>query len=221
MIAGDRFYLGHLGKTPVYIVPEAAFSLLFIWAFWSDGTFPGFLLAVMAFITVILIHESGHAVVARINGMQGVSITLSAMGGYCNYSGEHRPSSELAISLAGPIVNLATAGILWLVVTYQPHLVSGFPEMVLQYGFVVFWASVVLGCFNLLPIYPLDGGQATLAAARMVTRNEANARRFTLSVAVAGVIPALVIMHLVGLRIDYFTFFIFAMLLFSAFRALR
>lgn len=218
MLADGRFYLGHLGKTPVYVAPEAALNLLLVWM-WCDKTLPGFLVVLMAFIVVILVHESGHAVLARAMGMHGISITLSAFGGFCSYGGDRQPRRELPIILAGCAFNLLTALGLWLI---DQHLfnIDRMDPLLASFYWATFSFSLVLGLFNLLPIYPLDGGQATLAISRMIARSDANARRFTLSVTVASAIGAVALLSWLG-WIGMFTFFILAMLLFSAFRDLR
>lgn len=216
MLADGRFYLGHLGKTPVFVAPEAAFNLLLVWM-WCDKTLPGFLAVLMAFIVAILIHESGHAVLARAMGMHGISITLSAFGGFCSYGGDRQPRRELPIILAGCAFNLLTALGLWLV---DRHLfnIDTVDPLIARFYWATFSFSLVLGIFNLLPIYPLDGGQATLAISRMVARNDANARRFTLSVTVAGCLCLLPLVWYFGM---FFTVFILLMLLLAAFRDLR
>jgi len=214
-----RFYLGHLGKTPVYVAPDAVLNLLLVWM-WCDKTLQGFIVVLMAFLTVILVHESGHAVTARLLGMQGISITLSAFGGYCSYAGDRRPRTELPISLSGPIANLLTAGILWLLAAYGGLSLARFDPLLHSFFQALFAFSLILGIFNLLPIYPLDGGQAVLAVSRMAARSDANARRFTLSLTVAS--AAMILLALVYFqRTDFFLFFIVGLLLWTAFRDLR
>ena len=219
MLGGQPFYLGHLGKTPVYVSPDAVLNLLLIWM-WCDKTLAGFVVMLMGLVTVILIHEAGHATMARITGMQGITIVLAAFGGFCSYGGSRSPKTELPIALAGPVANLLTAAILWLVIRHVPGLES-LDVLIQNFIFYVMVMSLVLGLFNLLPIYPLDGGQATLAMSRLVTPNDANARRFTLSVTVAAIPATIMAMYALQLGIGLWTLFIFAMLLMSAFRDLR
>jgi Zn-dependent protease len=214
----NAFYLGHLGKTPVYVAPEAALNLILVWMM-CDQTLPGFVVVLMAFLIAVLVHESGHAILARAQGMSGISITLAAFGGFCSYHGDRKPTRELPIILAGCAFNLLTALGLYLAAQHLLPLQQLDP-LFQQFARTLFWFSLFLGLFNLLPIYPLDGGQATLAISRLIARNDANARRFTLSMSVAGAIGAVAILgalHMIGM----FTFFILAMLLFAAFRDLR
>ncbi len=219
MLGGQPFYLGHLGKTPVYVLPDAILNLLLIWM-WCDKTLAGFVVMLMALLTVILIHEAGHAAMARVIGMQGITIVLSAFGGFCSYGGSRSPKTELPISLAGPGANLLTAAVLWLALRHVPGL-DHLDPLILSYVFYAMVMSLVLGLFNLLPIYPLDGGQATLAVSRMTAQSDANARRFTLSVTVAAIPATIMAMYALNLGIGLWTLFIFAMLLMAAFRDLR
>jgi Zn-dependent protease len=93
--------------------------------------------------------------------------------------------------------------------------------MIAKFLIAVMFMSFFLGLFNLLPIYPLDGGQATLAASRMVVTKEANARRFTLSLAVVTAFAVFAgYVSFIG-QPSLFTIIILGLLLFSAFRDLR
>jgi stage IV sporulation protein FB len=108
----------------------------------------------------ILIHELGHAVVARTTRARP-AIALTGFGGLTTYvpPAPLTRARSFAISVAGPGVGLAAAAVLWLVANaveptaaHDSYLREG-----LRYGlFTTFWWSVL----NLLPILPLDGGQA-------------------------------------------------------------
>jgi Zn-dependent protease len=111
--------------------------------------------AAALFFTSLLLHELGHAVVARREGMEISGITLWLFGGVSRFKGAF-PSAgaEFRIAIAGPLVTLVIGAVLVLVggaVTF-PSAVDG----------VVVWLGVVnlflLG-FNLLPAFPLDGGR--------------------------------------------------------------
>jgi stage IV sporulation protein FB len=107
----------------------------------------------------IVIHELGHALVARRFGVTP-HVALHMLGGttYMAGSGLTRPQGML-VTLAGPAAGLA----LWLLVRYlAPGLIGGAPGG----SYVVFYAVTFLlfinlywTLFNLLPILPLDGGQ--------------------------------------------------------------
>lgn len=102
----------------------------------------------------VLIHELGHALVARHFGHR-VRIELHGMGGTCWHEGARLPTSKnVAISLAGPFAGFALGAVFFFVDAFVPV------EHPLWRMFVgdVLWSSVFYGALNLLPILPLDGG---------------------------------------------------------------
>jgi Zn-dependent protease len=116
--------------------------------------------ASLAFFASILLHEMGHAVQARRDGMQIDGITLWLFGGVARFSGMF-PSAgaEFRIAVAGPLVSLALAGGL-----LGATLIPGLPEPV---DGVCAWLGIInaaLLVFNLIPALPLDGGRMLRAA---------------------------------------------------------
>jgi Zn-dependent protease len=105
----------------------------------------------------ILVHEMGHALVARAAGAEPV-VELHGMGGLTSWSGAHDLSRGrmLAISIAGPGCGLLLGGLLW--VLYDNGLGAGSPLVRISLQEAVF-INVLWGALNLLPILPLDGGQ--------------------------------------------------------------
>ncbi|MCL2370580.1 MAG: site-2 protease family protein [Firmicutes bacterium] len=110
----------------------------------------------VAYVIAVILHELAHSEVAAKRGYVLNDIKLMPFGASLSGDFENvKPADELIIALAGPLFSLALAVIfvaLWWVVptTYF------FSQM-----FVT--ANVFLFAFNMLPIYPLDGGRATLA----------------------------------------------------------
>ena len=172
----------------------------------------------MVFLLTILLHELGHALVALAQGMMGVSITLSALGGYCSYSGERHPYREFLISLTGPVTNLFIAWICYLITTnirIDDVLLRFFVEQML------YW-NLVLGILNLIPIYPLDGGQVALSLCRLFSKNDRFSRSFTLGLSVVAAVGALsVLIALNQGEFPIFNLVLVMILLASAFRDLR
>lgn len=124
---------------------------------------------VVVFIS-ILIHEMGHAVVQQFYGGHPW-ITLYSFGGLasCNDC-DRRPWSQILISLAGPFAGFFLAGfvisILFALKRLQPFELDWIPVQWVLFGSmtdVVIWdllfVNILWGLVNLLPIYPLDGGQ--------------------------------------------------------------
>ncbi len=126
----------------------------------AGGAYVGMaIVAVCLFFTSLLLHELGHAVRARREGMQIDGITLWLFGGVARFRGEF-PSAgaELRIALAGPLVSLVLGGLF----VGLGHAVSSPTEVqgVLAWlGYV----NLILLVFNMLPALPLDGGRVLRA----------------------------------------------------------
>jgi len=114
----------------------------------------------LALFFIVLLHEFGHALACRQVGGKANQIVLWPLGGVAYVSPPPRPGAMLWSIAAGPLVNVILAPILtgaWLLV-----IGMGWPDTLPgPYRFVqtVCVTNYVLLCFNLLPIYPLDGGQ--------------------------------------------------------------
>lgn len=113
------------------------------------------------FFVSILVHELGHALVARRYGARP-SILLHAFGGLTTYAAEGLVMTRgrrILISLAGPFAGFVLGGLTW-VVASRFHLTPGAKLFVER----MLWVNVGWGIINLLPILPLDGGNVLAAA---------------------------------------------------------
>lgn len=124
----------------------------------SDGA--AYLLGLAAALTLfagILLHELGHAVVARRHGLHIEEIDLWLLGGVARMTGEPRvPGDELRFALAGPAV---TAGVLALFGALRLLLGAAMPDALRAFvDYQLYVNAAILG-FNLLPAFPLDGGR--------------------------------------------------------------
>ena len=144
--------LGRLFGFPVEI--NLSFLLLLGLVFVWFGGLTGVLVVSLAFGSVLL-HELGHAIVARMLGVHVSGIELGFLGGAAKMVDmPKRPNHEIAIAFAGPAVSLVLAGIgLGLGALLQSPLVS-----------TVGWINLVLAAFNLIPALPMDGGRILRAA---------------------------------------------------------
>lgn len=107
------------------------------------------------FYACLLAHELAHAIVARRNGVKVAGITLWLFGGVSRLEGE--PSSaraETLIAAVGPLTSFAVAvvAVVLAAITSGSALLSGL------FGWLAF-VNLVLGLFNLVPAFPLDGGR--------------------------------------------------------------
>jgi Zn-dependent protease len=115
------------------------------------------ILEYLALFLIVLLHEFGHALACRQVGGIANRIVLWPLGGVAYVDPPPRPGATLWSIAAGPLVNVALAPILWgLYLASRGGSVS--PDFhILVY--TVFWIDIVLFVFNILPVYPLDGGQ--------------------------------------------------------------
>jgi Zn-dependent protease len=114
----------------------------------------------LALFAIVLMHEFGHALACRQVGGQADQIILWPLGGVAYVSPPQRPGAMLWSIAAGPLVNVALAPIftvLALVASRMGWEVS-LPNAY-TFARAVFFMNCALLIFNLLPVYPLDGGQ--------------------------------------------------------------
>lgn len=105
----------------------------------------------------IVIHELGHAVAARAYGYDP-QIRLYAMGGLTIWRESRTPvpRQRLVVSLAGPVAGFLTGGVVWALRDLLP-LADSLPLRVLVGDLL--WVNIGWGLLNLIPMFPLDGGQ--------------------------------------------------------------
>ena len=136
----------------------------------------GAITAVLLFASV-LIHELAHSFMALARGMQARSITLFIFGGVSNLSGEAKePRTEFLVAIVGPLTSFALAGIAFALGSAfsQPHF-----DLVISYLFLI---NLVLGIFNLIPGFPLDGGRVLRSILWKVTGSNRKATEWAANV---------------------------------------
>jgi Zn-dependent protease len=114
----------------------------------------------LALFLIVTLHEFGHALACRQVGGTADRIMLWPLGGVAYVSPPARPGATLWSIAAGPLVNVALAPVLIGAVLLVRALGVGasFPDAVALLRAVTFMNLAILA-FNVLPIYPLDGGQ--------------------------------------------------------------
>jgi Zn-dependent protease len=178
------------------------FLALFLYIFISNGYFHevlggsatrAYLVAVasvLAFFVSLVLHELGHALVARRNGLQVAGIELWAFGGITRTVGMvDTPGPEFRVAAAGPLVTLAVILVSVGVAGAMSDNHHFFEVAVASGGVrstpVVVWLSWVMTLnilvllFNLAPAFPLDGGQMAHAAIWRLTGDRNRATRAT------------------------------------------
>lgn len=111
----------------------------------------------------VLLHELGHALVARRLAVPVQSITLFAFGGVAEVEVESPgPGAEFAIAVAGPAVSLLISAVAGLLAWLIPQPGATLPLLPLLAGHLAA-ANAIMALFNLLPGYPMDGGRVLRA----------------------------------------------------------
>jgi Zn-dependent protease/CBS domain-containing protein len=170
-LMGGSFKIGRFSGIDVkvhwtFLLLVAFFAFL---GYQSSGSLLGALTptaVIVALFICVLLHEFGHSLVAQRLGIEIHSITLLPIGGVSNLESlPEKPSDEIKITLAGPLVNVVLAPIFFgvgLLLGAEPRmptdLFSGIGS-VGQFFFYLGYLNVVLALFNLIPAFPLDGGR--------------------------------------------------------------
>lgn len=165
--------LGKIFGFPVRI--DVSWLIIFVWVTWSlaGGYFPRnhpnwsaettWLLAVLAsllFFGSVLLHELGHALVARGQGTPVKDITLFMFGGVAEITEEpSTPERELRMALVGPLVSLVLSALFAGIHLLTRH----HNDAIATVSFFLGGINLSLGLFNLIPGYPLDGGRVLRA----------------------------------------------------------
>lgn len=125
-------------------------------------------LAAVSLFGCVILHELGHSYVALKNGVRIKNITLMLFGGVASMEEIPRnPKIELKMAMAGPGVSLMLAVIFTLLYSLVRPVVGGdSPISILLH--LLGALNVVLGIFNLIPAFPMDGGR--LLRAYLATR---------------------------------------------------
>ena len=128
------------------------------------------LFLLVAVFASVVVHEFGHALMARRFGVRTWDITLLPIGGVARLEKmPERPSAQLSVALAGPAMNIAIALVLFVIVSVL-GLRSGVDSIGLaEASFLaqLMWLNLLLAGFNLLPGYPMDGGRVLRALLAM------------------------------------------------------
>lgn len=163
--------IGSIAGVPLLV--HSTFVLLLIWLVATHlllgdgltGVFRG-LLFITGIFACIVLHELGHALVARRFGIATRKITLLPIGGMAQLERlPEKPHQELSVALAGPAVSAGLAGALFaLQVSLGASLDVGSLES--AHGPLLtklMWVNLGVAVFNLLPAFPMDGGRALRA----------------------------------------------------------
>jgi len=164
--------IGRLFGIDVFV--HATFGILLAWVFMGhyrrEGNVHGALVGVAFILAVfgtVILHELGHALMARRFGIKTKDITLLPIGGVARLERmPEKPGQELLVALAGPAVNVAIASVIFVfLLSTGGDLDPGEQNLMGRAPFLtkLLWVNITLAIFNLLPAFPMDGGRALRA----------------------------------------------------------
>jgi len=148
-IQQGHLVLGHFGRAPVRIhwsMPLGAFVLSGLQ--FAPGAWLGFLI-------LVLVHELGHALLARAVGGHVVSVDVHAVGGHCAWSGDVTARQYALVAWGGVLAQLAVLLTAPLWSSFLP--VWGFFG---QLTTALTTTNMLLIALNLIPAPPFDGAEA-------------------------------------------------------------
>lgn len=224
--------IGKIGGVPVSI--HFSFALIFTLITWTLSYkffpiyYPGLPLssyiglgvagAIIALFS-ILFHELGHSTIANKYGTKFEKIVLFAFGGIAFSSREiTHPKKEISMAFAGPCISFIISSFsfsLWLIV-FESHIISPAESPlagILFYGGLI---NLAIGLFNLLPIFPSDGGRILRAFLSMYLRDHIRGTKAAIRVGMiisvclvlAGVLIGLMLSFVSGLWLMVLAFFL-------------
>lgn len=127
------------------------------WLYWATAV-----ITALLFFASVLAHELAHSMVARRRGLPVKSITLFVFGGVSNIEREPQSAGvEFQMAFVGPLASLAIGGATMLVAIAAAAL--GWPPLLVAVFVYMGWANLLLGAFNLIPGFPMDGGRVLRA----------------------------------------------------------
>ncbi|MCS7152629.1 MAG: site-2 protease family protein [Bacteroidia bacterium] len=165
---------------PIYL--HWSFWLLILWVLISSFSFGAnavslilWRLSLMGGLVVsVILHELGHALTAKALGIPTRDITMYPFGGVASVSRiPDKPLQELAIALAGPLVNFLLIGVFSVVLILAGESPEWAPDVLIYEGegmpslkawlISLSFLNGILAIFNLLPAFPMDGGRVLRA----------------------------------------------------------
>ena len=163
------------GSTGLLLMLAAVFASQQANAYFSGGVKPpapvfvfGVAFAVLLFGSLLL-HELCHCFAARSSGLPVIGIRFEGVGGASEFGrAASRAGQEAWIAVAGPLANLAIAGVTYIAMRSFHHGSTGW-----LFAAQLYYANIGLAVFNLLPGLPLDGGRVVAAGFWRVRGNRA------------------------------------------------
>jgi len=216
---GNAWQIGVFSQIPVKIHWTFGVLLLFVsYTAFTNGLKTwqsiGFIFYVLILFLCVVLHEFGHALMARKFGVITRDIVLSPIGGVARLESiPDRPLHEFFIAIAGPLVNLCIAALLGLILFVAsgqviPELNEFRFDEPLEFLRFITFMNFALFLFNLIPAFPMDGGRilrailsAKLGKVKATRIASFIGRVFAIGFVVFGVFNQQIVLALIGLFI--------------------
>ncbi|PDT81410.1 site-2 protease family protein [Sinorhizobium sp. BJ1] len=168
---GWSFRIGTIAGTALRVHVTFALLLVWIWVmhYRAGGTAAALegIAFVLAVFACVILHEFGHIAAARQFGIKTPDITLLPIGGVARLERmPEEPGAEFVIAIAGPLVNVAIAGviILFLRTSVGMEQLAGIEDPHMSFLSRLAGVNIFLVLFNMIPAFPMDGGRVLRAA---------------------------------------------------------
>jgi len=183
------YRIGSLGGFDVYVNFSWLIGIVLITFSTATNVFPslypgqgaityfllGFFSAILLFVSV-LIHEFAHSLVARARGIHVKYIVLFILGGVSTFEQEAQtPGTEFLVAIVGPLTSLLIGALAFLLLLPLRGVPSAATAILSYLSFV----NVLLGLFNLIPGFPLDGGRVLRGIIWRIVGNARTATNIT------------------------------------------
>ena len=169
--------VGRLFGIEIRIHLTFVFLLFVVWSMEAGAQDANTVLHGLALVGIVfgsvVLHELGHALVARGSGIPAKGIILLPIGGVTILDEANAVTAspnawlrDIRIAVTGPLVNLLIAGLAALVLTFAIPGFAVTAKPLLHSSALyrsIVWVNLYLGLFNLLPAYPMDGGRVLRA----------------------------------------------------------
>lgn len=158
---GMTFRIGAIAGVPVHL--SIWYFILMVFFVQDMGGPAEMILFGIAMTVSLLVHEMGHAMVAKWQGLDP-SVTLHGMGGHCTHLPASSDKRDAVLVAAGPGAGLALGLLAGAILFVVGKAGAPLPYLAEQFLTYMLWIGIVWSIFNLLPIFPLDGGKLTRLA---------------------------------------------------------
>jgi len=193
----QRYKIFEAFGIPIYV--NLSFLVLLLIFVMDFHSFTFGIAAALTLAISVTAHELGHALTAGAFGYKTQSITLSLLGGCASLIALPRKAwQEFLTAIAGPLVSFLLAGVAFAILSFSP-ITNRWLAEVLVYAWLI---NIMLGSFNLLPGFPMDGGRIFRCVMRLfVSRVKA-----TYYAMIVGRVAAvsIVVLPLLGIRHIWF-----------------